>query len=151
MRAQPTFRLRDFGESASLSVEFDSRVPLFISDVQHLIMYSQIGHHSPYTPARWCQLDKYTRVIHTNVLIIENISAYNFISNESLFPFLSSNYTHKLEIVNSSAYKTDLVQDLLMVPLTSKYCLQISYSIYSSFCKSAIVTDNSMLLKCSLN
>lgn len=120
MRVQPTFRLREFGEAANINVDLDSRIPLFLADVQHLIMYSQLGPYSPYTPARWCQLDKFSKLVSTNVLIVENVSAYHFISNESLFPHLQDNCVHKLELINSNAYKTDFVKDLLMVPLTSK-------------------------------
>lgn len=119
MRLQPTFRLRELGEAASITVDLENRIPIFLADIQHLIMYSQLGPYAPYTPARWCQLEKYTKLISTNVFIVENLSAYHFISNESYFPFLSSSYPHKLEVVNSNVYKADLVQDLLMVPLTS--------------------------------
>lgn len=119
MRQQPTFRLREFGEMASLTVEMENRVPLFVADVQHLIMYSQLGPFAPYTPARWCQLEKYTKLISTNVLIIENVSAYDYLSNENLFTFLKEKCNHVLEVVNSNSYKTDFIQDLLMVPLTS--------------------------------
>lgn len=123
MRNQPTFRLREFGDVANIQVELEDRIPLFLADVQHLIMYSQLGQFAPYTPARWCQLEKYSKLLITNVLIVENLSAYHYISNESYFPFLKENYNHKLEIVNPSAYKADFIKDLLMVPLTSKYFL----------------------------
>lgn len=121
MREQPTFRLRELGDNASLSTEIDARIPLFMSDIQHLIMYSQIGVHSPYNPARWCQLDKYTKLTHTNVLIIENVSYYNYLSNESSFPFLTAAYKVKLEVVNPEAYKGNVVQDISMVPITGEY------------------------------
>lgn len=119
MRLQPTFRLREFGEAANITVEMENRIPLFLADIQHLIMYSQLGPYAPYTPARWCQLEKYTKLISTNVLIIENLSAYDYISNENSFPCLSNNTQYKLEVVSPATYKTDFVKDLLMVPLTS--------------------------------
>lgn len=119
-RGQPQFRLRDFGDNASLKVNIDERVPLFLSDLQHLIMYSQLGVHSPYSPARWCALEKYTKLANTNVLIVENVSLYNYVTHESKMPFLSSTFDHKLEIMTSSSYHSDIVRDLLMVPLTGK-------------------------------
>lgn len=130
MRLQPTFRLREFGEAASIAVEMDNRIPLFLTDIQHLLMYSQLGPHAPYTPARWCQLEKFTKLIHTNLLIIENLSAYDYLSNENSFQFLSNNTQYKLEIVNPNTYKTDSVKNLLMVPLTSKE--DLSYLFYFS-------------------
>lgn len=113
------FRLRDMGESASLDVDAENRVPLFITDLQHLIMYSQVGHHSPYSPARWCALNKFNRLQSTSVLIIEDVSMQFFCEHRNLFPFLDSTFKHKLEVLSPYAYKADIVQELLMVPLTS--------------------------------
>lgn len=63
LRALPRFRLKGFGETASLTVEpATDRIPIFLRDVQHLLMYSLLGHFSPYLPARWCQLEKFNKV-----------------------------------------------------------------------------------------
>lgn len=119
-RAQPKLKLREIGENASLKVIINDRVPMFLSDLQHLIMYSQIGVHSPYSPARWCALEKYNKLENTNLIIVENISLYHYISQESNFPFLSSTFDHKLEIITPASYRSDIVQDLSMVPLTGE-------------------------------
>ncbi|KAF2892913.1 hypothetical protein ILUMI_13249 [Ignelater luminosus] len=118
MKAEPKFRLREIGESAAMDVSIEDRIPLFLSDIQHLLMFSQIGHHSPYSPARWCQLDKYNKLVNTNILIIENVSLYDYQSHESMFSFLNSKFQHKVEIITPGAYKGDIVQDLATVPLT---------------------------------
>lgn len=122
-RNLPQIRLRDIGENASLKVKLDERIPMFLSDFQHLIMYSQIGPHSPYSPARWCALEKYSRLVNTNILIVENMSLYNYSSNEGHFQFLSKKFDNKLEIITPNAYCSDIVQELSMVPLTGKYVL----------------------------
>lgn len=119
-RNLPQLRLRDIGENASLSVKLEERIPMFLSDFQHLIMYSQIGPHCPYSPARWCALDKFNKLQNTNVLIVENVSLYHFSSNENQFPFLSKMFDNKLEIITPNSYRSDIVQDLSMVPLTGK-------------------------------
>ncbi|CAH1155330.1 unnamed protein product [Phaedon cochleariae] len=121
LRNLPQFRLRELGDNASLNVSINDRIPIFLSDLQHLILYSQIGVHSPYSPARWCALDKYSRLVNTNVLIVENISVYNFMSNECMFPFLSSTFEHKLEMITPASYNSDIVKDLSMVPLTGTH------------------------------
>lgn len=118
MKAEPKFRLREIGEAAAMDVNIEDRIPLFLSDVQHLLMFAQIGHHSPYSPARWCQLDKFTKLENTNVLIVENVSLYDYMSHESMFSFLNSKFSHKVEIITPGAYKGDIVQDLATVPLT---------------------------------
>lgn len=118
LRQQPIFRLREMGQNASIDTSLENRVPLFISDIQHLIMYSQLGHHSPYSPARWGALDKFNRIASTNVLIVENVTLYHYLNHESAFPFLSSSFEHKLEILTPNSYNSDIVRDLSMVPLT---------------------------------
>lgn len=119
-RNLPQLRLRDIGDNASLNVNLDERIPMFLSDFQHLIMYSQIGPHSTYSPARWCALEKFSKLITTNILIVENISLYHYLSNEKDFEFLSSKFDIKLEMITPNSYRSDIVQDLSMVPLTGK-------------------------------
>ncbi|XP_018332699.1 RNA exonuclease 5 [Agrilus planipennis] len=94
-------------------------MPLLFLDIQHLLLYCLLGHHSPYSPARWCQLERFPKIQQTNVLIIDNISLYHYHAYESCFPFLSGSFQHKLEVVAPFAYKGDIVTDLLMVPLTT--------------------------------
>ncbi|XP_050309747.1 RNA exonuclease 5 isoform X2 [Anthonomus grandis grandis] len=115
----PKFWLRDMGEKASLAVPLDNRCPLFVSDIQHLLMYSQVGVHSPYSPARWCNLERYNRLSNTTLLIIENLSLYEYESNESRFPFISTNFDHKIELISPYAFNSDMVKELSMVPLSA--------------------------------
>ncbi|CAG9861278.1 unnamed protein product [Phyllotreta striolata] len=117
-RNAPQLRLRELGANASLNIDINDRIPLFLSDLQHLLMYSQIGVHAPYSPARWCALDKYNRLINTNLIIVENVSLYHFTAHESMFPFLSSYFEHKVEMITPSSYNSDIIKDLSMVPLT---------------------------------
>ncbi|XP_045462527.1 RNA exonuclease 5 isoform X2 [Harmonia axyridis] len=119
MRQHPTFRLREIGDNASLKTDTENRIPLFLSDVQHLILYSQIGVHAPYSPARWCCLEKYNRLLNTNIFVIENLSMYHFSSYESSFQFLSSKFQHKLEVLSPFSYRGDIVKEISMVPITS--------------------------------
>uniref|UniRef100_A0A1Y1N5B8 Exonuclease domain-containing protein n=1 Tax=Photinus pyralis TaxID=7054 RepID=A0A1Y1N5B8_PHOPY len=116
----PKFRLREIGQRATLDIESGDRIPIYFPDLQHLLLYSQIGHHSPYAPSRWCQLEKFNRLEHTNVLIVENLSMYHYQSYETLFPYLHSNFAHKLELITPEAYHSDLVQELVTVPLTGQ-------------------------------
>lgn len=63
LQAIPRLTLKAVGENATLNIEkIGKRIPIFLSDVQHLLLYSLLGHHSPYLPARWCQLEKYNKV-----------------------------------------------------------------------------------------
>lgn len=64
LKTIPRLQLKHAGENASLNAQNQKadRVPLFLSDIQHLLLYSLLGHHSPYIPTRWCQLEKYNKV-----------------------------------------------------------------------------------------
>ncbi|KAL3275526.1 hypothetical protein HHI36_020285 [Cryptolaemus montrouzieri] len=118
MRQHPNFRLREIGDNASMKMDAENRIPLFLSDIQHLILYSQIGVHAPYSPARWCCLEKYNRLLNTNILVVENLSLYHYNSYESQFPFLSSKFQHELEVLAPSSYRGDIVREISMVPIT---------------------------------
>lgn len=51
LQSIPRITLRDGGEFASLETDFSDRIPLFVNDIQDLLVFSQID-HSFYRP-RW--------------------------------------------------------------------------------------------------
>ncbi|XP_078052622.1 RNA exonuclease 5 isoform X3 [Augochlora pura] len=116
----PRFRLKAVGESASLciNIKSENRIPIFLSDVQHLLLYSLHGHHSPYMPTRWCHLEKYNKVTHTVVLVVEGLSLYHFMAYESMFPHITTKLEHRVEVVTPAAYGGSVVEDLAAVPIT---------------------------------
>lgn len=118
-KSQPKFKLREAGDAAAISVDAEDRMPLFLCDIQHLLMYSQLGHHSPYSPARWCNLEKFNNVKHTNVLIIENLSLYHYMNHESILTCLKEKFPFKVEMITPGAYKGDVVQDIATVSLST--------------------------------
>ncbi|XP_076657919.1 uncharacterized protein LOC143364766 [Halictus rubicundus] len=120
LTAIPRFRLKAVGESASLSINIKSenRIPIFLSDVQHLLLYSLHGHHSPYMPTRWCHLEKYNKVTHTVILVVERLSLYHFMAYESMFPHITTKLEHRVEVVTPTAYGGSVVEDLAAVPIT---------------------------------
>ncbi|XP_048506126.1 RNA exonuclease 5 isoform X2 [Athalia rosae] len=115
----PRFRLKNVGENASIdNIKGDDRIPIFLSDVQHLLMYSLLGHHSPYLPARWCSLEKYNKVSHTSVLVVEGLSLFHFMAYESMFSNITTHMSNRLEVVTPAAYGGSVVEELAAVPLT---------------------------------
>ncbi|CAK9796798.1 RNA exonuclease 5 [Anthophora quadrimaculata] len=120
LKTIPRFHLKAAGKSASLSINVKSedRIPIFLSDVQHLLLYSLHGHHSPYMPTRWCQLEKYNRVTHTVALVVEGLSLYHFIAYESMFSHITSKLEHRVEVVTPTAYGGSVIEDLAAVPIT---------------------------------
>lgn len=113
------FKLKSVGDSACISVSPEDRTPLFLSDVQHLLLYSMLGNHSPYNPQRWCYLERYSKLCHAVVLVLENLSLYHYTANNGHFPNLNQLFENKLEVVTPSVYRGDLVEEIAAVPLTS--------------------------------
>ena len=109
------------GHSASLSINGsdEDRIPIFLSDIQNLLLYSILGHHSPSIPDRWCKLEKYNKVSHTVTLIIEGLSVDHYVSNESKFQHLASKLEHKLEFITPAIYGGSVVDELVVVPLST--------------------------------
>ncbi|KAB0797028.1 hypothetical protein PPYR_11089 [Photinus pyralis] len=140
MKPKAKLRLTETGVSASLDVAQGERVPLFLSDLQDLLLYAQLGSHSPCVP-RWCQLDKYNQLVHTTVLVVENVSLYHFSSYESFFPYLSAKFCNKLEFIPSAAYKMDMVQDLATLPLTVAQTVKLT-SVYGSLDQTSSENSN---------
>ncbi|CAD1480429.1 unnamed protein product [Heterotrigona itama] len=120
LKTMPRFRLKTVGENASLTinVKSENRIPIFFSDIQHLLLYSLCGHHSPYMPTRWCHLEKYNRITHTVVLVIEGLSLYHFMAYESMFPYIRSKLKHRVEVVTPAAYGGSVIEELAAVPIT---------------------------------
>lgn len=99
LKNAPKLRLKLFGDSASLSLSPNIRTPIFLTDIQHLIMYILFGGSSPCVPSRWCHLEKASKVSHTVVIAIDGLSLHHFSSYESMFEKSSRIFEHKLEIV----------------------------------------------------
>ncbi|XP_018362663.1 PREDICTED: putative RNA exonuclease NEF-sp [Trachymyrmex cornetzi] len=119
LQAIPRLTLKAVGENATLDVgNLGKRIPLFLSDIQHLLLYSLLGHHSPYLPARWCKLEKYNKISHTVVIVLEGLSSYHFMAYESMFPHIVHNLKHRLEVITPAVYGASITEELAAVPLT---------------------------------
>ncbi|KAK2588916.1 hypothetical protein KPH14_001773 [Odynerus spinipes] len=120
LKAIPRLHLKPVGKNASLNTNTKStdRIPLFLSDIQHLLLYSLLGHHSPYLPARWCHLEKYNKISHTVVFVVEGLSLYHFMAYESIFSHITNNLEFHLEVMTAAAYGGSVIEELAAVPLT---------------------------------
>lgn len=120
LKAIPRLQLKPAGENASLTINNKStdRTPLFLSDIQHLLLYSLLGQRSPYLPARWCQLEKYNKISHTVVFVVEGLSLYHFMAYESIFSHIINNLQFRLEVMTPALYGGSLIEELAAVPLT---------------------------------
>lgn len=124
-RTNPKFRLKLQGDSAMLEVDAEVRTPIFLSDVQHLIMSSLLGSSSPYPPMRWCSLEKGNNIVHSVVLVLEGLSLYHYQCYESSFPETSSIFSNKFEVVMPTDSE-GLLSALSSLPVTSEQRQQLN-------------------------
>lgn len=120
LKAIPRLCVKEAGEKACLrtNIRAENRVPIFLKDVQHLLLYSMLGNHSPYMPFRWCHLEKFNKVTHTVTMVVEGLSVYHFLSYESKFRHLSMELEHRFEMVTPATYGGSFVEEFAAVPLT---------------------------------
>lgn len=116
----PKIRLKLFGESASLGIGAEIRTPLFLTDIQHLVMFTLFGSSTPCVPSRWCHIEKASKISHTVVLVIDGLSLFHFSSYESLFEKCSTIFQTKLEVVTPSSDSGEhVINELITVPCTA--------------------------------
>ena len=116
---KPKFCNKGIGHDAELAVGVEDRVPLFVADVQHLIMFSQIGTYSC-APPRWCRLEKYSKITRTYVLIVEDVSVDDYLQHRESFPFIDLKFPYKFEVLNPASYGHDIVEEISDVALTGE-------------------------------
>lgn len=117
----PQIRLKFFGEKALMTTQVKNRQPLMVDDVQYLLMSALMGSNTPYRPDRWCVFEKANKVSHSVILVIEGLTSYNFMANESLFVKTKGIFEHQLEVVLPKYQKNCLLEELCYVPLTQSH------------------------------
>ncbi|XP_055688168.1 RNA exonuclease 5 [Lutzomyia longipalpis] len=118
LKSVPKIKLKTVGEVASLSVRACERTPIFLEDIQHLLMNSAFGKESPQTPWRWCNIEKVQQITQTVVLVIEGIYLYHFSAFESLFGETNRIFKTKLETVMPPYEDGRVLEEFASLPLT---------------------------------
>ncbi|XP_063701790.1 RNA exonuclease 5 [Culicoides brevitarsis] len=118
----PVLRLKPIAKKASLEeLKNDDRTPLLLDDIQNLLMVSLLKNHSPFTPWRWCHLEKVNKLTQSVVLLVDGINSYEFVSNESLLVKSRDIFETKLEVLLPESDEKKIVEHLACVPLTESY------------------------------
>lgn len=60
----------------------------------------------------------FLKVSHTVVFVVEGLSSYHFIAYESMFPHITNNLKHRLEVITPAVYGASITEELAAVPLT---------------------------------
>jgi len=119
LSCQPLFRLKPVGQDASLSLS--KRIPLFMSDIQHLLLYCMVGDRAPYQPHRWCVMQKWNRLSNMVVLVLEGVGLDDYTNNYNNLGWLRKHVPNMVEIMSPSSYHSSVVEELSLLPLTIKH------------------------------
>ena len=127
----PRLSLLSAGENASIIINArdKDRRPLFLRDVQYLLMFSIIGQNAPQLCDKgwkpWFKLDKSNKLSHTVVLVVEGLTIDHYLAHKTSFSNLNSKFYHKLELITSPVFGGSIAEQLAVVPLsaTQKYNL----------------------------
>ncbi|XP_038206342.1 RNA exonuclease 5 [Zerene cesonia] len=114
----PKFRLKMNGNAAALSTVENERVPLVLTDIQHLLLHSLLGNLNLSQPPRWYVIDKCNHVSQTTCLIFEGISIKHWEQHKEKMININKICEDFVEILTPSVYKGSLVKELALVPLS---------------------------------
>ncbi|XP_020801620.1 putative RNA exonuclease NEF-sp [Drosophila serrata] len=115
----PGLRLREMGQRASLETPQHARTPIFLTDIQHLLMSALIGQKSPCRPDRWCSVEKWLSLSHSVVVILEGLSLYHYLSNETQFEATNRIFNTKLEMLLPPQDEGQIIDEIAQIPLTN--------------------------------
>ncbi|XP_013115781.2 RNA exonuclease 5 [Stomoxys calcitrans] len=122
LESVPYLRLREAGEKALLIVDEAQRQPLFLTDIQHLVMAALLGRKSPCKPERWCFFDEPDSLSHTVVVCLDGLSLFHYLSNKGKFQKLDNIFESSLEVIMPQNVKEDgfvMAEELIQVPMTN--------------------------------
>ena len=112
----PLFRLKAVGQEAA--VDREKRVPLFMTDIQHLLLFCMVGDRAPYQPYRWCTMSKWNRLSNMVMLVLEGVGMENYTSYEKSAAWMRKHIPDMVEVISPSSYHSSVVEELSMLPLT---------------------------------
>lgn len=134
LESVPAVHLREMGRRALLEIPQQERTPIFLTDIQHLLMSALIGKKSPCVPDRWCSADKFQSLSHSVVLILEGLSLYHYLSNESRFEATNRIFDTKLEMVLPPQDEGKIIDAIAQVSLCKYLCVfQVFIRFFSRF------------------
>ncbi|KAK7113561.1 uncharacterized protein [Littorina saxatilis] len=95
----------------------DSLPPLFIADLQHLLLLALLQKISFWAP-RWCRLVRSGKLTSVVLVVLKDVSIQDFEDNPDSFPFLKNGFKHHAEMVSPTQYSSSFDQDMCAVPLS---------------------------------
>ncbi|GBP80218.1 RNA exonuclease 5 [Eumeta japonica] len=124
----PKLNLRTTAFNANVSRTNYERVPLILTDIQHLLLHTVLG-SAAYSASRWYKLDSCKRIVQTTCLVIEGISLQHWLTDKDILTSTETIFPDKFEVLTPSVYNGSLIEELAAVPLSEadKESLEAKY------------------------
>lgn len=94
----------------------DRLPPLFVIDLQHLLLLALLKNFSFWTP-RWCRLSRPRKLSSVVLIVLQDVSVRDLENHPDSFPFLRKSFLSCVEMVNPVQYSSCVEQDICRVPL----------------------------------
>ncbi|XP_037093835.1 uncharacterized protein LOC119113658 [Pollicipes pollicipes] len=113
----PEFQLSSTGDHASLLMAAHSRTPIFMRDVQTLLLNAVVPDHAPW-PTRWCNLLNADRISRTVAMVVDGLSLRDLQLHQDLMKSTLTLFPHQTELISPAHYGTSVAEEILNVPLS---------------------------------
>lgn len=91
--------------------------PLFMADVQHLLLYAMQGIQASIKP-RWCRLLRVGKVSKVVAVVLDSVSSDEFKKFPESLPTLEQAFDLHVEMVSPLLYGSSVREDIMNVPLS---------------------------------
>ncbi|KAG5674860.1 hypothetical protein PVAND_004805 [Polypedilum vanderplanki] len=109
----PKFRFYNRAELARISQDICTRKPIFLEDIQNILLSAVLKSNFLLNPHKWCVLEKTNKITQTVIILLNGPTSYNFVANESLFIKTGKIFEHQYEVTLANDI---LLEELLIIP-----------------------------------
>ncbi|CAL1535624.1 unnamed protein product [Lymnaea stagnalis] len=98
-------------------VSEDEIPPLFVMDLQQLLLYGIQGNMASYKP-RWCKLLRIGKVSSVVLIMLDGLSHNDYTENKDNFAYISQKFSYCVEVICPLQYSHTVDSELYNVPLS---------------------------------
>ncbi|CAC5366692.1 REX1 [Mytilus coruscus] len=109
----------------SQDLTFKEMPPLFLLDLQHLLLYAAQGNVSTYKP-RWCKLLRVGKVTSVVVIVLDSVSSFEYETYPDCFTRLKTQFDMSADMISPEQYGSTVSEDLFNVPMSNREIRKIN-------------------------
>jgi len=124
LKCLPLFRLKSVGQEALINLKRESRVPLFMSDIQALLTYCICGDRAPYYPHRWCTMEKWNRLSNIVCVVVEGLGVNQLEEHKEELGWMHEKL-EMMEVISPACYDSHVANDLALIPISARQQMKL--------------------------